>query len=145
MKNKLLITTLVILSALTYACKKDKADDVQPASNSSTTTNTGGTTTGGTTTGGTTTTPNTTTTTKIKFSDITTIFNTNCTSCHNASTKNANIDLTNYTSTVNAANSGKLLGAIKHESGFRAMPTSGKLSTTDISKIETWINDGKLQ
>ncbi len=136
MKNKLLITTLVIISALTYACKNDKADDVQPASNSSTTT---------TNNGGTTTTPNTTTTTKIKFSDITTIFNTNCSSCHNASTKNANIDLTNYTSTVNAANSGKLLGAIKHESGFRAMPTSGKLSTTDISKIETWINDGKLQ
>jgi hypothetical protein len=139
MKNKLFISSLILISTIIYSCKKDKANDVQPAPTSTTTNN------GGTNTGTTTNPPNTTTSTKLKFSDITPIFNANCTSCHNTSSKSANIDLTNYSSTVNAANSGKLLGAIKKQSGFSAMPPSGNLSSTDIGKIETWINDGKLQ
>lgn len=51
--------------------------------------------------------------------------------------------LDTYTGVAQATNNNRLLGAIKHESGFASMPKNmPKLSSCDIMKIERWVNKG---
>ncbi len=82
-------------------------------------------------------------------SDFATIKNTiseNCLSCHSntsASTLGGSIKLEDYADIKSYADNGKLLGSIKHESGYSAMPKNGaKLNDCKISQIENWINSG---
>lgn len=73
------------------------------------------------------------------------IFDTYCISsgCHNSMTMAGGYALDNYTGCKNAAQSGRLLGAIKWLPGYSPMPKGGgKLSDCDIMKIEKWINSG---
>jgi hypothetical protein len=54
-----------------------------------------------------------------------------------------NITLEGHAQLLQHINSGRLLGAIRHESGFLPMPqNASKLPSCDISKIEQWILDG---
>jgi hypothetical protein len=80
----------------------------------------------------------------VSFSQtITPIINNNCVSCHSGVDGSGGISLANYADIVSCANSGKLLGAIKHESGFQAMPQGGSpLSDCSISQVEAWIQQG---
>lgn len=74
------------------------------------------------------------------------VLNENCVSCHQASVISGNIRLDNFQEASAAANSGKLLPAVKHLSGGgKNMPPGGKLSDCNILKIETWINRGLPQ
>ena len=61
-----------------------------------------------------------------------------CTSCHNASFKAANVDLSSYTEMVKHAENS--LDAIQDGS----MPPSGKLSELLIQDFTCWIKQGKL-
>lgn len=71
------------------------------------------------------------------------LLNNNCTACHSGDAPSGGITLTNYADIVNVANSGSLLGTIKHESGFPAMPQGGaSLSDCSISQVEEWIRQG---
>lgn len=83
-------------------------------------------------------------TTNMSFSmDIQPIFNTNCTGCHGGSNPQAGINLSNYSGVSNVLSANRLLGAIKHQAGFTAMPPSGNpLSTCKIDQIEAWVNQG---
>jgi len=66
-----------------------------------------------------------------------------CFGCHSGASPSGGISLENYDNVVEAVNSGRLMGAIKHENGFSAMPKNGsKLSDCNISQFQKWINNG---
>lgn len=81
--------------------------------------------------------------------DIAPIFNASCAvagACHNGTARSSGYDLSNYSGSVNAANSGRLMGVIKHEPGFSPMPKGmQKLGDCEINKITAWINAGTPQ
>jgi hypothetical protein len=86
-------------------------------------------------------------TTMATYSSInSTIIVPNCNSCHSTTTaasSGGNIALDSYDKLVAQANTGKLVGDIKHLPGYNAMPQNGnKLSDCNISNIEYWIAKG---
>jgi hypothetical protein len=79
----------------------------------------------------------------ISFSsDIQPILEASCINCHNSSYSNGGIILDSYEDAQDAADDGRLLGAVKHEAGYTAMPPSGKLDSCQIARIEEWIDKG---
>lgn len=69
--------------------------------------------------------------------------NNNCVSCHAGAGASGGIQLDSHNAVAAAAASGRLLGAIKHEAGYSAMPQGGsKLSDCEISQIDAWIAQG---
>jgi len=73
--------------------------------------------------------------------DIQPIFNNNCIICHSGPTPPAGFSLVDYENAVDVAKSGRLLGAVKHQSGYLAMPQgANKLDDCSINKLESWIN-----
>lgn len=83
-------------------------------------------------------------TTNISYdANVATILQANCYVCHSSAVNSGNVTLDNYNAVKTQAISGKLLGTIKHSSGYIPMPqNASKLNSCDISKIEQWINDG---
>jgi len=77
---------------------------------------------------------------------VTEILSSRCYGCHNnanANTYGEGIKLEDYTDVKNAVDGGRLLGSIKQEPGFAAMPIgAAKLDDCKISQIEAWINAG---
>ena len=71
------------------------------------------------------------------------LMNTWCVGCHSSSNAGGGYDLSNYSGVKISIHNGRLLGTLKHASGFSAMPKGTyKLSDCDISKVEKWINSG---
>lgn len=69
----------------------------------------------------------------------------NCLLCHSAAVNTSGVTLEGYNSLMTYINNGRLLGAIKHQPGFPAMPQgAAQLPECDIKKIEQWITDGAL-
>ncbi|MBE0648164.1 MAG: hypothetical protein IH596_10300 [Bacteroidales bacterium] len=67
-----------------------------------------------------------------------------CTGCHGGSKPANNLLLETYDEMVACANSGRLMGALRHESGFFPMPQGGlTLSPCEINLFQIWINTGK--
>lgn len=63
-----------------------------------------------------------------------------CVGCHNTNTRSGGISLDNYNEVKSVVNKGRLLGVVKREDGFSAMPQSGMpLSDCKILQIEKWI------
>ena len=83
-------------------------------------------------------------TTSFKFSaDIQPIMNSWCVGCHSMTNAGGGYDLSNYSGIVNSISNNKVVGSIKHTSGYSAMPQNGnQLSGCQISKIQSWINEG---
>lgn len=78
--------------------------------------------------------------------DISPIFNGSCAlaGCHVVG-GNAPFPLDDFESSVAAVGFGRILGSIRHEPGFIAMPFpagSPMIPECDIDQIEAWINDG---
>lgn len=80
-----------------------------------------------------------------RYSDISSILNTNCAGCHGASGGKAGVDLSSYDSVMasrtvkpNDPDSSKLIRII--ESG--KMPPGGGLPAADIQKLRSWIKGG---
>jgi len=87
-------------------------------------------------------------TTNMTFAKVQPIFSQTCAQagCHDAITKSFTHDLSNYDGVKTAVNSGRLLGAIKHETGFMQMPKGlPKLDDCKISQIQAWVNAGMPQ
>jgi len=77
------------------------------------------------------------------LTDVLPIIETNCYGCHDAVAMNGGINLEGYDNLVIRVEEGSLLGSIKHEADWLAMPLSAsKLSDSQISKIEKWVEDG---
>lgn len=75
--------------------------------------------------------------------DIVPILQQNCFVCHSVAANLGDITLEGYTNLMQQVNNGQLLGAIKHQPGFTAMPQgAAQLRSCDIAKIEQWITDG---
>ena len=85
-------------------------------------------------------------TSNVKYSvQIVNTLNANCTGCHAGATASGGILLDNYTNVRAMALSGRLLGAIMHSPGYRAMPDlAPKLPECRIAEIRTWIRNGML-
>lgn len=76
---------------------------------------------------------------------ISKIMSANCTTsgCHDAATASAGYALDNYTGVANIAQSGKLMGSVKHQSGYSAMPQNGgQLDACSISRLQHWVDAG---
>lgn len=80
----------------------------------------------------------------VKYSvQVQTTLTANCTGCHSGVTAQGGILLDDFTNVRAAALSGRLLGAISHTPGYRAMPDlSPKLPECRIAEIRTWIRNG---
>lgn len=69
-----------------------------------------------------------------------------CLQCHGSTvyaTQGSGYDFSNYLNVKNYSSS-RLLGCIRQEPGYPAMPQSGdKLSDCDIERIQRWITLGK--
>jgi len=68
-----------------------------------------------------------------------------CLSCHSGSSPQHGLSLETYADVVACANSNRLMGSIRHESGYSAMPQGATLSPCDIALFQKWINLGKPQ
>lgn len=87
-------------------------------------------------------------TANMTFAKVQPIFNQSCAlaGCHDAATKSFNHDLSSYNGVVTSVNSGRLLGAVKHETGYLQMPKGmAKLDACKISQITAWVNAGMPQ
>jgi cytochrome c5 len=80
----------------------------------------------------------------VSFADqVWPAINNNCVACHSGAGASAGIRMGNHAELVQAVNGGRFVGAIKHESGFSAMPQGGaKLDDCSIQQIDAWIADG---
>lgn len=69
-----------------------------------------------------------------------------CLGCHSNASANSfggGIKLENYSDVKTYVDNGKLVGAIKHLSGYSPMPkNAGKLSDCKISQLDIWVNRG---
>ncbi len=75
--------------------------------------------------------------------EIAQIINQNCGSCHGATFPSGGLSLTNYTQISAAANSGIIMNRISRSPGDPLlMPTTGKMSSCNIDKIDAWIKAG---
>jgi hypothetical protein len=83
--------------------------------------------------------------TVVTFSSTVTSILHSCQTCHsnsNASSSGGGVKLQNYADVVTLVNSGKLMGSIKHDNGYIAMPQGGgKLSDCEISQLQKWIDN----
>ncbi len=75
--------------------------------------------------------------------DIVPVVNANCLSCHSTAAGLGGVRLQGYDAIKVWVNNGRLLGAVRHDTGFSRMPqNASKLSACTIAKIEKWIADG---
>lgn len=74
---------------------------------------------------------------------VSVIMQQNCLSCHSSASAQGNVVLATYNDVKAYAQSGALVGVIKHSSGYSPMPKGGnKLKACDIRKIELWVANG---
>ncbi len=71
------------------------------------------------------------------------LIQTNCQGCHSGTVPGGGINLVTYSGVQAVALNGKLLGSIRHLTGYSPMPKGGStLSDCDIRKVSIWINAG---
>lgn len=83
-------------------------------------------------------------TTNVTYSNsVLPVIDTYCISCHNDALANGNVSFSSYEKIAAVATSGKLLGVIRHDSGYPPMPQGAdKLPDCTIMQIEAWVNAG---
>lgn len=81
----------------------------------------------------------------VTFSSTVTSILHSCQTCHsnsNATSSGGGVKLQNYADVVTLINNGKLMGSIRHDNGYIAMPQGGgKLSDCEISQLQKWIDN----
>jgi hypothetical protein len=75
-------------------------------------------------------------------STINTIVQSWCTGCHGGSNPAHGISLETYDQVKAAVNTGRLMGAIRQETGYYPMPKGSQLSPCDVALFQKWINLG---
>ncbi|MDA3944833.1 MAG: hypothetical protein PF694_14985 [Bacteroidetes bacterium] len=119
--RKWLLFAGLILSLGLSACYKDNEEDLYPDNGESCNTE------------------------NVSFSQtIEPLVNNNCLSCHSTTNTSGGVRLDSHSAIAEAATNGRLLGAIRHEAGFSAMPQGGKLPDCAISQFEAWASQGAL-
>jgi len=116
-KNLLLLGVLVSGIALVQGCYYDVEEELYPANTTSCDTS------------------NVTYNNSVKS-----IIDANCNVCHSQASAQGGVVLDTYTTLKDFGISGALLGSIRHETGYSAMPKDGnKLNDCNIAKIEKWV------
>jgi hypothetical protein len=122
MKNKLFLLVCICVVALA-GCYKDTEEELYPDWSNTNTTGCD--------------------TTDVSFSTtVKPILDQYCATagCHDA-TNSAGYNLTTYNGAVQAKS--RLIGVIKWETGYSAMPKGGtKLSDCQIAQVSAWVNEG---
>lgn len=79
-------------------------------------------------------------TTDVTYTNtVKSILTASCTNCHNSASGN----LTTYAGTKAFVGWGRMMGSIRHDSTYSAMPKGGsKLSDCQISQMQSWIDAG---
>ena len=118
MNNRLLIFSCVCLAMIWTSCANNVEEDLYP--------------------------PSTCDTTNVTYSlTVAPIINQNCSACHGGDEPTSGIPLDAYDHLKAQVDDERLLGAIRHEEGFSAMPQGApKLSDCSILKIEKWVAEG---
>jgi len=124
MKNKIKLTTLLVISILASSCYYDKLEGLHPGGIINPCDNALPASYAG----------------SIEY-----IINFNCVSCHSAKNPMGNVNLSNYVEVKSYVNSGLLLNVIERNSGYKAMPPSESLPSCQIEKIKTWIDTNTPQ
>lgn len=76
-------------------------------------------------------------------SSIVPIINLHCLACHSAVAPSSGIPLEGYDHLKAMVDAERLVGSVRHVSGFSAMPQNApKLPECDLDKIEIWVNQG---
>lgn len=123
--KKITLLSGILAFAFVLGCTDKKADQVTPSSPPST---------GGCDT------------TNVTFSAvIKPIVQANCalSGCHTNASRAGGYSYESYAGLMEVVNNGRLLGAIRHESGYVPMPQNApKLSDCDIEKIAHWVTIG---
>jgi mono/diheme cytochrome c family protein len=84
-------------------------------------------------------------TNNFTFAAIKPIFQQNCVGCHSATLASGGVNLSTHAGVAVVAQSGQLLGALKHQTGFTPMPQgAAKLSDCKIRQVEKWVQAGAL-
>ena len=66
--------------------------------------------------------------------------------CHNSSSQQAGVNLSNYNGASNASSRPSFLGTIQHKKGYNPMPqNSAQLSQDKIDLITCWVQNGSVQ
>ncbi len=79
----------------------------------------------------------------IKYSkQVSTVFNGYCNSCHSAALKNGNVILDNYSDVL--ASKTRIIGSMRHSSGYKAMPPGTSVDECSIREVEIWIQNGAI-
>jgi mono/diheme cytochrome c family protein len=73
--------------------------------------------------------------------DVWPLMQTYCTGCHSDANPGGGIVLSGYNDLVALANNGSLMGSVKYEAGYSAMPTNQQLSDCQISVLQDWIDN----
>lgn len=75
--------------------------------------------------------------------DIAPVFSQYCNVCHSSAAQMGSVVLDNYNDVMVEVENGRLMGAVKQESGYSPMPQGGgKLDDCTIAKMSAWINQG---
>lgn len=82
----------------------------------------------------------------ISFRDhIAPLVSQRCMPCHSAARMEGGIILENYSEISGLASSGVLMGVIKHDPGFAAMPKNEpKIPECEIRAFQVWVDQGTL-
>jgi mono/diheme cytochrome c family protein len=66
-----------------------------------------------------------------------------CLGCHSGDSPSGGLLLTNHSQIAEASANGRLMGAIRHETGYSPMPKNGaQLNDCTITQFEKWIENG---
>lgn len=75
--------------------------------------------------------------------DVLPIIEVNCYACHQNGSTSGGVNLEGYENLTIHVESGSLLGTIRHDEGWSAMPKgASKLSDSQIEKVSKWIDEG---
>ena len=66
-----------------------------------------------------------------------------CISCHDTQNEQGGVNLEGYDNIIVYVENGQLMGSIRHDPGFEAMPLgTPKMSNCDIAKFQAWVDAG---
>jgi mono/diheme cytochrome c family protein len=85
----------------------------------------------------------TTPTTTSFLSDIFPIIQSECITCHGATSPSGGVSLNTYDNIKISVDNGSFYGSLTGN-GYQLMPQYGTLPTAQIELVETWINEGAL-
>jgi hypothetical protein len=81
-------------------------------------------------------------TTNVTFNgSVVPVFEKHCYGCHSQPTPAYNIDLKNWDDLAKIVNDGSLVGSVKYEAGYYAMPKGYDMTDCEVAQIVIWAND----